>query len=480
MIFRIVSPKFLALFVSLLSPPLLFAADAKADKFRVPIEFFAVPRNTPQISNPDGFQLVSDPDTKINNILIQTPFPEDPLLTDLLASLRKDVKVVCIVKNESYAHDLWNNLLRAKIKNLPNRLRFIVTTKSPRISRWGRDPYIVLANPNTRQFMLVSSFIKGSKRAEKWDDRFIRNAIVGSDFGTPDLINGEIDKIPSWLVEGGSISSDRKFFFMGKGSLLVLTEDEAGNTVATEQEALESIEKVTRKKGVILPAADLHSDRFHIPVGKTKFGEHTSLLSDPVKALEIIASMTEKEKTAALKKIQEYGLKWSDEHFIGTQEGMNVMARFLAKLNEDSLEKFLNVTQDEIEKVRQSMNTARRDQAAEVLAGQGVAVVRIPVLNKQYLVKNIEGEGEDEIEKFSTVEFPLTLSYTNIIQDCDGRTKTAYIPKYGIKKLDDYALNVYKSLGRFDRVIQVRSVQEAVGDGGPRCRVQVLGYPSSD
>jgi hypothetical protein len=468
---------FLIGFMALLSPPYLEAESPPTAEV-APIETFASPASAPEISNPAGFQIVSDPDTKISTFLIQTPFAEDPLLMDLLKNVRNDIRIVCIVQDTERANRLWANLVAHKLTNLSRRVRFLVSP-SGHLSRWGRDPYIVLANPALKQFALVSAVNKGSKRSNNWEDRYVRSSIVASDVGQRQIINAQIDRIPTWLVDGGAITSDRTTAYLGKGTVFLCTRNENDTAVIDEAQAVQSITTVVGKKIIVLPSADLHSDRYHMPVGKTKFGERTSLLSDPVKALEILASLTPQEREAARAEMQRYGLKWDDETFANSLEGKNLMARMLAKLNKKTIDDFLNVSQDVIEKVRQSLNIDYHDEAAQILKDNGVTVIRVPVLNKNYIVKNIVGDGDQEREEIENIEFPLTLAYTNIIQDCDGKTKTVFIPKYGIKKLDDYVYNVYKSLGRFDKIIQVRSVQEAAGDGGPRCRVQVLGFPNN-
>ena len=148
-------------------------------------------------------------------------------------------------------------------------------------------------------------------------------------------------------------------------------------------------------------------------------------------------------------------------------------------LNEDDLRQFLSITKDRLAYFKQSPYVQALNEAEKELKRNGITVVRIPALNHSYDYEEWtkkKGEIDVEIKQFY---FPFGLYYTNVIQDSFEGKREVVIPAYGIKKLDGAAKKVFESLKVFSKIHQVRSVIEGTQGGGPRCRVQVFGFPES-
>jgi hypothetical protein len=446
---------------------------------KIPPHLICKERDSTRIKNPAGFKLVSDPHTKIETIFIQTIHHIDPFLVDLLHSIRKDIRVIIIASGNNVAKSVYNHLINQNIEKLPKRIRFIIFDPSTDITKWGRDPFVVTYNKSKDKYAIIPAVTNRSRFLNDWGpDIFVPEEILSSDIGHKNVFEGYFKKPWTWILEGGSVTSDQKYAYMGQLNILASQGFKKNEHTYSEEDIIESLEKILGKSVFVFPSFEIHSDRYHIPVGKTRYGGRTSLLADPMEALKILANLTPVEKEEAINSMLEFG-----QHIARVNLKRDVLGnmrdlKLTDELHPEFIRKFFdNMTPELIAKIGKSAEVISLNKVERVLKNHGNAVVRIPTLNRIFYIDPKPGQKMADTEK---VRFPFSFTYTNIIQDSSRQGRVAIIPKYGVKKLDEAAYRVFESLEAFDEIHQVRSVQEAMGAGGPRCRVQILGKPYKD
>lgn len=424
--------------------------------------------NTPSsatiVSEIDGFKMVMDSNCVWDTVIIQTPLSEDPFLYALLRIMRPNVKVIAVVPSQKTADQLNRNL------NWKKRIHYVITDIKG-LSKWGRDPFTVLYNKLTSQYTLIPCILKPKIRALRTDTH-IHKWLFDQVADIANLTQTSVDLPSSWAIDGGGVTADRKYVYVGEWSIQKSQRDEYDNEIASRDNVLSAIEKISGKKPFVLPATDLHSDRYHMPIGKTKTGERVNFLADPVKFLELLSSLTAEEKEEAIKSMRQLGFAYKDKDFLASELGKMEMDRLNRRLNHETLMAFLNTSTDTIQDIKTSLHVQWLQKAEERLKANGITVVRIPNLNRVIQVENFKDHSA------KTVEFPLGFYYVNLLQDRMNGQRTVIIPKYGIKKIDDYVYGQLKNLGCFKKIIQIPSVIEGTQAGGPRCRVQILGMPA--
>ena len=237
---------------------------------------------------------------------------------------------------------------------------------------------------------------------------------------------------------GGEITSDRRFVYVTEGDYDIA-----------------KLEQLTNRQVVVLPTANTtHTDLFHAAVGSTKFGEHTSVLPDPVAYCRIIRTLTDAEKKAALREIK--GLSpmppiplHTNRRLIDYQDVWNLM---------------LHITDERFEEIKNSDYTQKLNDAEQILTENGNVVVRVPGIS----VKGL----------------PFGIYPTNVVQDVfnDGsgnRIRSVYVPKYGIARIDGAISDFYRELGSFQYVYAIPATHEGHSIGGIRCRCKKIGTPIS-
>lgn len=406
------------------------------------------------------FHLISDPDIDIKTVVIQAPFEEDPFIPNLLAVLRKNIMVVILCDSEEKASALWEQYS-------DQRLRFIISDKL-KFKKWARDTYVVLTNPASQQFHLFSSY-PNDEKGPKW----IAHRIMESDCGLASFVDLKISQ-PTWNIEGSALSSDQTYAYIGNDSFYKLRN--ALGPGYSRIDAFNLIGQVTRKKVVVLSVTADMSDRYHIPVGKTKLGDNTSVLADPMKLIQILTSLKKEEKETAIDNIFSLGMEFKNKNFIRTKEGHTEVSTIESALDRSELWDFMNLTPDQINRLEKSPYVQSLNHAEQELASQGIRVVRVPTLANSYESTEIFFKESQLEGKINKVTFPFGFYYTNIIQDHHKGKRTAIIPKYGVEKLDAAVYKIYKDLDCFDRIHQINGVVEGVQGAGPRSRVQVLGF----
>jgi hypothetical protein len=241
--------------------------------------------------------------------------------------------------------------------------------------------------------------------------------------------------------------------YVGTQSIHHSRYDQAGRLIKTEAEAIRTIEQITGKQVVVLDGPDdIHNDRYHVPLGATQYGKHTSLVADPVWALKIIASMSADAREEAIKNILRF--------VRGTALEKN------EAFTRDRLRDFFNVTPEKIKRAKKSDFVRGLAKVIQILESKGIKVMRVPGLPKEF-AGNPFGI------------FPTNVIMDNISTESGGRAhRTAIVPHYGIPSLDTAVNTTYEGLS-FE-VLPVMGVVSGSADGGPRCHVQAVAIERGD
>lgn len=449
-------------------PPPLFAGETAPPPVDYPPGIVSPPPHFPVIANLKDYEILPDTGLQIGTLIFQCPFENDPFLLDMLRAVNKHIVVTIIVNNKSGAQKLEENIRKSNLGHKMKQVRFVTMPPSNYITRWGRDPFLVLHNRKKNHFLLIDSIKPQARRYPGFIDKTVMETLLRTDNGPNILGRGEIAVVDTWNVTGGAVTVDDQNAYVGEGTILESQGWEGDKPRYTRKEVLDSMTAVFKKNLVVMPLLGNHNDRYHIPVGKTRFGKRTSLLSDPVQALLLIKSMTKAEREEAIDTILRSRSAWLE---MSHPLGKRTVDPDEKKLSRKKLEEFFNVTDEKVERLKRSIEVWMLNETEKMLKKKGVAVVRIPNLQSVY---RLNSESDP---KTTGLIFPFGLLYTNIVQDSRGSEETAFVPKFGIKKLDDRALDVYRSLDKFDNIYQIQSLDEAVDNGGPRCRVQVIGKP---
>ncbi|MDP3921327.1 MAG: group I intron-associated PD-(D/E)XK endonuclease [Candidatus Omnitrophota bacterium] len=231
-------------------------------------------------------------------------------------------------------------------------------------------------------------------------------------------------------VPGGDITADDAFVYLGEKS----------------EAAADHLEKVFQRKVLILPGEDAHQDRYHMPLGVVN-GRRTSLLADPLSALEILMGLSEEEKLQLIA----YYIKHYD-----WQDPAETRRQF---------ESFFTMSPRDLDNYRTSPYVKSLDKVEAVLRAQGIQTVRIPTLHRDIIKE---------------APLPLGLYYINLVQDTyrdldGGIRRKAVLASYGIGPLDTEARRRLEALGHFQEIRMVEAVPEGFRGGGIRCLLRVAG-----
>jgi len=426
-------------------PEFMIAAQKLTEQaYAIPAELWVKAPSVPNkpIESLKGFRVVTDGNTTIEAVILQAGnLMGIQMIGEIAAALRDEVRIFVTVDSQHHAWIVWKDLQSRNIKDISARLRFVLAPG--KLSPWGRDPFIVLVNPQTHQYTLFPA--KGNAGTQL--DRSIGRKLLASGLGWDPFVNNTLN-VSTLDMQGGDVTADATYVYIGNETIHYSRYTLGNDLVLTEEQAIKKIEEVTGKQAIKLDGpGDVHNDRYHMPIGGTKYGRHTSLLADPIMALEKIARMSPEEKEQAVQRIMEA------LEFKVYQEEITL----------DNVRRFLDVTPAEIQAARESKEVLGLEKTGRALEAKGIAVIRIPTLPIHF------------------AQNPFGLYYTNVImddhEDSKGfKDKSVIVPRYLIPQLDDAVVAVFKDLG-FHTVKQVTSVVAGIGEGGPRCCVQVLGHP---
>lgn len=352
-------------------------------------------------------------------------------LVSIVAALREDVRITFVVVSDFMAHLLWRALDALKVPNLRDRVRFVL---NPRLGGpWVRDRFLVFVGSSGGGCSFAESGEKapGGPPGEALSGE-TGPAWEGADFSVRD---GGVIGIP-----GGDLTSDERFVYVGIDSVRRFRRGAPGALAMSEEDAVREIERATGKKAVVLRGPDLHNDRYHLPLGSTPYGRHTSLLADPVGAVRTLARLTARERRESFGEMT----RILRENRFGRQEGL-----------EKKIWDFLNVKERLVRHPDILRAVQKLRDVQGVLESHGVAVMKAPALSPAMLPWA-----------------PFGFYYSNAVLDGDS----ALVPRYFVPRLDREAEAIYRRAGY--RVTFVPGIVAGVYGGGPRCLAQVVSFSS--
>ncbi len=388
------------------------------------------------------FELLPDAETPIDVLVLINSASHftTPSHTEMVRNLRPETKILIVVDHQDAAHESWKMLRDAQVPRLDDRLRFIYTPEFRKqakhlLRQWAQDSINILYNPRTSELTIaeVPSLLRTPPFTTAYN--IMGHQIAERDIPWVSFAKNSFDELP---LLGGEITSDRRYVYVTEGSY-----------------DIENLERLTNRKVVVLPTANTtHTDLFHAAVGQSKFGKHTSVLPDPIAFCEIIRSLTDSEKRAAIDEIKSLAptpplTLHKNRRLIDYKDVWNSM---------------LNISDEQFEEIRNSKYVQQLKDAEQILTDKGNVIKRVPGIS----VKGM----------------PFGVYPTNIVQDlflddAGNRVRSAYIPKYGITKVDDAIADFYRDLGSFQYVYAIPAVHEGHSIGGIRCRCKKIGVPLS-
>ncbi|MCK5601371.1 hypothetical protein KAR91_05875 [Candidatus Pacearchaeota archaeon] len=416
------------------------------------------------INDLTDFQLVSDSHSHLEAVTFQVnkKYLIDSMV-QIINQLPDDVTITVRVKNKFLALKFLHQVKKYKIPNYRDRLNFIISDS--RLD-YARDPMLTMVDPKTGRFTLIPN---ADGRMNSSYNKVIVN--LGLEYLKYDIVENnffahQINDL-NFNLAGGDVTADPTYAYIGEDSIHYCRYDILGNLVRTQEAAIEAIESVTKKKVIVLKQeypSDMHNDRYHIPLGRTKYGEHTSLLIDPMAFYKLIDTMTDEEKQKVVRDIKKYLSDNNLDNFMTLDGNLG-----------EKIEKFFSKKGDYTDisyRKRHSLSIIIRylEDLEEQLTEAGITVIRVPgvAVSFSYLDQNV----------------PFVMTPTNVImsypEEADqGRIKPiAIVPNYKIPVIDRAFNKIYEDLG-----FEVRPVNGILSGSlyaGPRCLAATFGFPVNE
>jgi len=424
-------------------PNLVRDKEAIEDARRVRSLVVRSSREVGTVPNLNNFELVTDTDTMIEGVTFHLKpwFGGVGFLGNLIHALRRpesdeQIKLLVVVRDTLEAARARESLKRRGITNVDDIVRFRISVNP--YYPWARDLYPAYRNTSKRQYTVHPAVAAANEPFKSlgpmlmeskapWEARFVKNGL---------------DSVLSF--QGGDMTSDDTFVYIGRPSIEFMIQS---GVYLSEEEVRRKIEVRTGRKLLVLPGADAHNDRYHMPLGEID-GVRTNLVADPVMTLEIIRSLTEEEKSAAIKTY------------------VNVFGVYGEEMS-PQIERFFNLGEEDIQEAKDSAYVRSLNSVQKTLEANGIRVIRIPTLHRRLLAEQ---------------HYPVGIYYINLLQDSyrnwEGSIRRAVIyPDYGIGPLDRKVLDIFKELGHFHEFKSVSGVWPGLKGAGVRCLVQTFGFP---
>jgi len=418
--------------------------------------------------------LVSNIEGKIRTIILHFGsgeylgfwYDQTVLYRDLLAKMDKDVGFVILLgKDEAAlkARETLNPFAGEKLPDGTARVKFLeVDVKTSQFYPWARDPYLLQTDGRGNLIILDCGFNNKPFPVTTFD-RLFEGAVTlagmvhrggGNIRTTDDEIFVGMDtllgiKTESRWVEYGSQSFD---------TLYDMAKNLKPNDVPRFREKFEAHARLVNQilasdKKLVVPEKDLFFDELekgkflftkkkarntgaqaayhtdvYLGVGpKDTDGRRILFLADTRLAAKIVEKMKPEARRAA-----ERGLPrlLVEEGFVaaGIPATEAQIAERLAWDRQALLDRGL---------ARAEKAADRFDAAADYLAKLGYKIVRIPFLPNGLT---------DEDEK-NDATMGLGFNYSNVLVEAYGDTRKVYMPRFGVKELDEAAAAAYASAG---------------------------------
>ncbi len=355
------------------------------------------------------------------------------LISNIVTALPTSTKVF-ILSNDRQAFTIENNKQRYDVEFID------IPTDNP-ITIWPQDPFLVLQD-NKGSIKLLKS-----KQFSRAGDDYMANAIANK---------LEIPIINSALTfEGGNIVADNDYIYIGANTIAMNAEALGINEVAV----VELFQNELGREVVVIgpvPQPIPHIDMMLTPLGNKKI-----VVADSRLAADIVATTLENnpERISTFERDTE-------ANFFGHPAIETIQLDDDTQLQPPNLQ---GKTQDAIQAGREMADYF--DDIAISLAQRGLKVVRMPFLQTSSFTRDIQQQATERPYK-ETLDYPV-LTYNNIISVNQPDTQQVYLPQYGLKALDNAAVEAWQNAGYV--VIKVPGfINSALYGGALRCAVKVL------
>jgi|GEM_PF-1778515 len=311
--------------------------------------------------------------------------------------------------------------------------RTLFTVSPDGFNTWARDLYVFFQTGASGVYKILPLSPHAAPAEKKIVSQIIPSGFISAPALSPPA---------PFPFAGGDLTSDDAFVYLGEKSVGRMMQ--AGGL--SRAQALERLKQVFKKEIIVLPGADPHQDRYHMPLGLVR-GERTSLLADPAAALRMLQTLGPEEKERVIL------------HYLRRfdwQDGAQVRR---------DLEALFSLDDKERSRYEDSAYARSLKEVEALLKARGVRVVRLPSLDRRLI-------PDDPL--------PLGFYYVNLVQDTyrdvDGvriRRKLV-LPKYGIGPMDKRVRDILRELDDFE-IRMVDAAREGYRGGGIRCLLQTAG-----
>ncbi|MAI32082.1 MAG: hypothetical protein CMM07_10475 [Rhodopirellula sp.] len=346
------------------------------------------------------------------------------LVSNIVNGLPEDVHVLLLVNDRSAFATSSNN----------NRVTFVEMPSGSDISIWPQDPFVVVQGKATTKLITPCSF-------NREDDERMPQQLAS-------LLNLEV--VHSEMhFEGGNIVCSEDSVFIGFDTI-------THNAVLLDASPKSIVKRFAKLFGRPVTVVGKSSQPIgHIDLIVTPLGENRVAVADSRAGARLAAAAID-ENPGLVQTFE----RSCEEMFFGHKD----VAELRARDGKFLLRPKVSGQTDHV--MAASLRIAPElDSIARQLSHEGYTVVRVPAL-----IPGQFGSGNESLEK--DVMYPF-LSYSNVLVEERQNQSVVYLPQYGFKKLDEAAVQAWKSLGYRVTPVSGFSTSSMYG-GGLRCCTKVL------
>ncbi len=346
------------------------------------------------------------------------------LVSNIVNGLPQDVHVLLLVNDRSAFATSVNN----------SRVTFVEMPPDSDISIWPQDPFVVVQGKSTTKLITPCSF-------NREDDERMPKQLAS-------ILNLEV--VHSEMhFEGGNIVCSENSVFIGHDTI-------AYNAVLLDASPQVIVKRFSKLFGRPVTVVGKTSQSVgHIDLVVTPLGAHRVAVADSRAGARLAAAAIDDNPGH----VQEFEHS-CEEMFFGREDVSELQDRDGNLLIRPKVSGQTNKV------IAASLRIAPElDAIAQQLSHAGYAVVRVPAL-----IPDQSGAGNTPLDKAARYPF---LSYSNVLVEKRESQSVVYLPQYGFKKLDNAAVQAWKSLGYKVKPVPGFSTSSMYG-GGLRCCTKVL------
>jgi len=318
----------------------------------------------------------------------------------------------------------------------PDQISFIELPADNPITMWTQDPFLVLTGAAEGS---GSTTLLASKSFERSGDSIMAGHIA--EFADYHLQTSTL------YFEGGNIVSDDEYILIGANTIRY-------NSLKLEQDEVDIVIRFQKELGrPVLVLGPYPQPIAHIDMMITPLGDGRILVADSHAGARIVETAMKNDPEAV-----EAFERYCEEHFFGHRAITEIQSKSGQILHAPEI-------RGKTEKMIALSRTigAALDGVATSLERYGYKVERIPLL---YGGPESFKKSTDEVSTLAA--YPI-LTYNNVL--ITGQD--VYLPRFGLKAMDDAALRTWENLGFTTHTIEGLTISAMYG-GALRCSVKVL------